>query len=483
MSQKYHGLHSIGCKLCYFVLRTKGVVVLKEMNNVHFIGIGGAGMSGLAKILIETGINVSGSDLSNSKYVERLTQMGAQIKIGHQEDNVPDICDLVVFSTAIPESNPELRRSKERNLRIIKRGGLLGELMKLQRGIAVAGAHGKTTTSSMIALLLENTGHDPTIVVGGELCNLCSNAKLGKGAYLVAEADESDGSFLELFPEIALVTNIEDDHMDHYGSMENIVSSFQQFINQVPEGGTAFIGIDDEIVKKLTIPHGRKLKHYGLQENDGFVAKNIVFEKAGSISEIYYGNNCLGKLELTIPGKHNIINALGALGVAMEVGITFEEASSVLKQFRGVERRFQLLGNHNNVKVVDDYAHHPTEIKATLQAARQTHEGRIVAVFQPHRYSRTKQLYQEFGNSFSDADVVIITEIYPAGEEAIPGISGELIYQVAKKSFPNKQVLYTKYNDLSSYLQKNTESGDLLLTLGAGDIWKKGIELVHSLGE
>ncbi len=456
---------------------------MKEINNVHFIGIGGAGMSGLAKILIETGIQVSGSDLSNSKYVERLTQMGAQIQIGHQEDNVPESCDLVVVSTAIPESNPELLRSKERNIRVIKRGELLGELMKLQRGIAVAGAHGKTTTSSMIALLLENTGHDPTIVVGGELFNLCSNAKLGKGEYLVAEADESDGSFLELFPEIALITNIEDDHLDHYGSMENIINSFQQFINQVPEGGTVFIGIDDKIAKEIRVPNGRRLKYYGLQENEFFVAKNIVYKTIGTISDIYYGNNFLGKLELTVAGKHNIINALGALGVAMEVGISFKEASSVLKQFQGVERRFQLLGDQNNIKIVDDYAHHPTEIKATLQAARQTHEGRVVAVFQPHRYSRTKQLYQEFGSSFSDADLVIITDIYAAGEKAIPGINGELIYNEAKKNFPNKQIVYKEYSSLSDYLQENSRSGDLILTLGAGDIWKKGKELVHNLGE
>jgi len=279
------------------------------------------------------------------------------------------------------------------------------------------------------------------------------------------------------------VTNIEDDHLDHYGSMENIISSFQQFINQVPEGGTIFLGIDNEIVKRIKVPKGRNIKYYGLQENDSYVAKNIVFKATGSISDIYYENKFLGSLELTVAGKHNIINAMGALGVAMEVGISFEEASLVLKQFRGVERRFQLLGDQNNVKVVDDYAHHPTEIKATLEAARQSHEGRVVVVFQPHRYSRTKQLYQEFGNSFSDADLVIITDIYAAGEKAIPGISGELIYLEAKKSFPNKQVVYKEYNKLSDYLRKKTKSGDLILTLGAGDIWKKGKELVNNLGE
>ncbi|MBS3969886.1 MAG: UDP-N-acetylmuramate--L-alanine ligase [Clostridia bacterium] len=456
---------------------------LNEINNVHFIGIGGAGMSGLAKILIQKGIKVSGSDLSNSKYVERLIQMGAQIKIGHHEDNVPNFCDLVVISSAIPLTNSEVQRARAMGIKIIKRGELLGELMRLQRGIAVAGAHGKTTTSSMIALILEDAGYDPTIVVGGELCNLCSNAKLGKGAYLVAEADESDGSFLELFPEIAIVTNIEDDHLDYYGSMDNIINAFQQYINQIPEGGTAFIGIDDDIARKLKPPENRKVKYYGLQDNNDFVAKNLIFKDTGSTSDIYYQKRFLGKLELTITGKHNIVNALGALGVAMEVGVSCQEATRALKKFKGVERRFQLLGHEKNVKVVDDYAHHPTEIKATLQAARQAHKGRVVAVFQPHRYSRTKQLYHEFGRSFSDADFIVITDIYAAGEQAIPGISGELIFQEAKKRFPEKQIVYKGYDDLTDYLHKTTRPGDLIITLGAGDIWKKGKELIHVLGE
>lgn len=471
------------CELCYFAWWEKGVMILNGINSVHFIGIGGAGMSGLAKILIQKGVKVSGSDLSDSKYVERLIQMGAQVKIGHHEDNVPESCDLVVISSAIPVSNPEISRARAMGIRIIKRGALLGELMKLQKGIAVAGAHGKTTTSSMIALILEDAGHDPTIVVGGELCNLCSNAKLGKGEYLVAEADESDGSFLELFPEIAMVTNIEDDHLDYYGSMESIINAFQQYINQIPPGGTAFIGIDDEIARKLKAPQNRKLKYYGLQDSSDFVAKNLLFNAAGSSSDIYYQNKFLGKLELTITGKHNIINALGALGVAMEAGVGFHEAITALKKFKGVERRFQLLGHEKNVKVVDDYAHHPTEIRATLEAARQAHKGRVVAVFQPHRYSRTKQLYHEFGNSFSDADFVVITDIYAAGEKAIPGISGELIFQEAKRRFPDKKIVYKGYDDLIDFLHKTTKAGDLILTLGAGDIWKKGKELIHVLGE
>ena len=456
---------------------------LNEISNVHFIGIGGAGMSGLAKILIQKGIKVSGSDLSQSKYVERLVQIGAQIKIGHHEDNVPDFCDLVVISSAIPLTNPELQKAKDIGIRIIKRGELLGELMRLQRGISVSGAHGKTTTSSMIALILEDAGYDPTIVIGGELYNLCSNAKLGKGEYLVAEGDESDGSFLELFSEIAIVTNIEDDHLDHYGSMDGIIDAFQQYINQILEGGTAFICIDDDIARKLEKPENRNFKYYGLKDNDDFVAKNLVFKDTGSLSDIYYRQEFLGELELTITGKHNMLNALGALGVAMEAGVSFQEATRALKKFKGVERRFQLLGCEGNIKVIDDYAHHPTEIRATLQAARQTHKGRIVAVFQPHRYSRTKQLYHEFGGSFSDADFVVITDIYASGEQPIPGISGELIFQEAKKMFPEKQIIYKRYDDLADYLRETVQSGDLVITLGAGDIWKKGKELIDILGE
>ena len=450
---------------------------------MHFVGIGGAGMSGLAKILIQRGVKVSGSDLSQSKYIERLIHLGAQIEIGHYEDNVPDFCDLVVISSAIPLSNPEVQKAKAMGIRIIKRGELLGELMKLQRGIAVSGAHGKTTTTSMIALILEDAGYDPTIVVGGELNNLCSNAKLGKGEYLVAEGDESDGSFLELFPEIAVVTNIGNDHLDHYGSMDGIMKSFQQYINQISDGGTAFICIDDDIARKLEKPKNRNFKYYGLKDNDDFMAKNLILEDTGSSSDIYYQKKFLGKLELTITGKHNMVNALGALGVAMEAGVSFQKATDALKKFKGVERRFQLLGYEKDVKVIDDYAHHPTEIKATLQAARQAHKGRIMAVFQPHRYSRTKQLYHEFGASFSDADIIVITDIYAAGEQAIPGISGELIFQETKKRFPEKQIVYKRYDDLTGYFHEASKPGDLLITLGAGDIWKKGKEFIHALGE
>jgi len=456
---------------------------LNEVNNVHFVGIGGAGMSGLAKILIQKDVKVSGSDLSQSKYVERLVQMGAQIKMGHHEENVPDFCDLVVISSAIPLTNPEVQKAIAMGKRIIKRGELLGELMKLQRGITIAGAHGKTTTSSMIALILEEAGYDPTIVIGGELYNLSSNAKLGKGEYFVAEADESDGSFLELFPEIAMVTNIEDDHLDYYGSLESVIKAFQQYINQMPEGGTAFICNDDDIAKSLEQPENRNFKYYGLKNNDDFVAKNLVFKETGSTSDIYYQGKLLGEMELAIPGEHNIVNALGALGVAMEAGVNFQDATNALKKFKGVERRFQLLGYEKDIKVIDDYAHHPTEVRATLQAARQAHKGRIVAVFQPHRYSRTEQMYQEFGGSFSDADYIVITDIYAASEQAIPGINGELISQEAKKRFPEKQVVYVRYDDLTDYLHQTAESGDLVMMLGAGDIWKKGKEFIQVLGE
>lgn len=456
---------------------------MKGTKCVHFIGIGGAGMSGLAKILLQKNIKVTGSDLSYSKYIEGLEELGAKIYIGHKDSNLSSDVDLVIISTAIPNNNPELIKAKELGIKVIKRGELLGEIMKLQKGIAVAGAHGKTTSSSMVAVILEYVGFDPTIVIGGELFNLSSNAKLGKGEYMVAEADESDGSFLKLFPHIAIITNIEDDHLDHYGSLENIIKAFQQFIGQVSEEGTVLLGADDPTVRNLDVSKHKNIKYYGIRDNPDYVAKNLILDSNSSSFDVYYRNNFIGKVSLAVAGAHNISNALGALAAALEAGVDFEDASKALMAFKGVQRRFQLLGNHNNVQVVDDYAHHPTEIRATLKAARQSHKGRVVAVFQPHRFSRTKQLYREFGSSFGDADMIVITDIYAAGEKPIPGIDSKLIYSEAKNCFPDKEIVYIETEELTNYLYKNIKPGDLILTLGAGDIWQRGKELVQLMGE
>ncbi|MEW6623144.1 MAG: UDP-N-acetylmuramate--L-alanine ligase [Bacillota bacterium] len=455
---------------------------MNDIKCVHFVGIGGAGMSALAQILLEKGFKVTGSDISFSKYTERLSSLGACISIGHSPANLPPNCELVVVSSAIPESNPEIIEAASHNIKIIKRAELLAELMLMQKGIAVAGAHGKTTTSSMISYILERAEFDPTIVVGGELCNLSSNAKLGRGEYLVAEADESDGTFLLLKPHTVVVTNIEDDHLDYYGNKEKIIEAFQQFLNNVQVGGKGFLCGDDESVLSLKRPNGRDWITYGLQDTNNIIAKNINLGTKGCGFDIYYHKKALGRLELSLTGQHNIVNALGAMAVALDAGVPFQEACQYLKEFRGVERRFQLLGNYANIKVIDDYAHHPTEIKATLQAARQTHPGRLVAIFQPHRYTRTKQLYREFGESFSNADLLIITDVYSAGEKPIPGVTGELIFQEAKEKYPDKQITYLDTDKLTDYLLENAKPGDMILTLGAGNIWKIGVEFLKKLG-
>jgi len=399
----------------------------KKLDWVHFIGIGGAGMSGIAKVLLDLGYKISGSDLNVTETTKRLGKNGATVFTGHKASNVQKGIDVVVVSSAIPEDNDEVKKAQEFNIPVIQRAEMLAKLMENQKAICVAGAHGKTTTTSMIALVLEKNNLDPTVVVGGELNDIGGNAKLGRGEYLVAEADESDGSFLKLLPWATVVTNIEDDHLDHYGTLENIVEAFRQFINLGSPQGFSILCIDNTFVKKLADQIPGKLITYGIQENAQYTAKDIVYEGLLTKAKIYFNDNLLGTLELNVPGKHNISNALAAISIGHQLGIDFQDIKEALKGFKGVQRRFQLIGKVNNVQVVDDYAHHPTEIKATLEAARNSHSGRLIAVFQPHRYTRTKFLAKEFAASFKAADKVILAEIYSAGEKPIPGVSTENI--------------------------------------------------------
>jgi len=395
----------------------------KKLDWVHFIGIGGAGMSGIAKVLLDLGYKISGSDLNVTETTKRLGKNGATVFTGHKASNVQKGIDVVVVSSAIPEDNDEVKKAQEFNIPVIQRAEMLAKLMENQKAICVAGAHGKTTTTSMIALVLEKNNLDPTVVVGGELNDIGGNAKLGRGEYLVAEADESDGSFLKLLPWATVVTNIEDDHLDHYGTLENIVEAFRQFINLGSPQGFSILCIDNTFVKKLADQIPGKLITYGIQENAQYTAKDIVYEGLLTKAKIYFNDNLLGTLELNVPGKHNISNALAAISIGHQLGIDFQDIKEALKGFKGVQRRFQLIGKVNNVQVVDDYAHHPTEIKATLEAARNSHSGRLIAVFQPHSYTRTKFLAKEFAASFKAADKVILAEIYSAGEKPIPGVS------------------------------------------------------------
>jgi UDP-N-acetylmuramate--alanine ligase len=464
-------------------LQQKGVDIgLQHIpDNVHFIGIGGAGMSGLARILLELGRRVSGSDLNKTSITKRLESMGAVCYAGHSAENAEGV-DLVVVSTAIKPENPELAGAIEKGIPIIHRGDLLALLMKEQCGIAVAGAHGKTTTTSMMALVLEKNQLNPTIVIGGELNDIGGNAKLGRGRYLVAEADESDGSFLKLSPQIAIITNVENDHLDYYGSVEKIKEAFKTFMAKVPGDGLAVVCLDDPGVREIMKGYKGPLATYGIDREDAdFVLSNIHLEGMASTGEVFRRGKSLGLLELTVPGRHNLLNALAVVSAGMFIGLEFKDIACALKKFRGAGRRFQLTGECSGVMVVDDYAHHPSEIKATLRAARQVGAGRIIAVFQPHRYTRTSLLREEFGSAFLDSDLVVMDEIYSAGEKPIEGVNAGLLVDSVRRSGQKEIVHLCSREEIVDYLAGQVRPGDLILTMGAGNIWMAGVELVQRL--
>ncbi|MDK2835883.1 MAG: UDP-N-acetylmuramate--alanine ligase [Thermosediminibacterales bacterium] len=455
-------------------------MLIGNYKRIHFIGIGGTGMSGIAKILLEMGYRVSGSDLKKTEITDRLEEMGAEVFKGHRALNIGD-SDLVIVSSAIPPDNPELLEAIRRNIPIMHRADMLGKIMSLKKGIAITGAHGKTTTTSMISLILDRAKFQPTVIIGGELNDIGGNAVWGKGEYLVAEADESDGSFLKLNPKIAVVTNIEDDHLDYYKTMENLIKAFKQFLENLSADSVAVLGIDNENVDKLSKKIKKKYISFAVQKPADFVARNIEFAGGNTFFDVYYKENKLGKLELKVPGLHNINNALAATAVAKQIGISINDIRSVLRDFSGVQRRFQLIGENKNIKVFDDYAHHPTEIKATLAAAKQYNPERIIAVFQPHRYTRTLNLYEEFGDAFADADVLIITDIYSAGEKPITGVTSQLIINSIKQK-QKKDVIYIPNKDeIVPYLKKIIRPGDFVFTIGAGDISKVAEQLTEQL--
>ena len=440
-------------------------------------------MSGLASILLDLGYEISGSDLSSTDITRRLESRGAVCHVGHASRNL-DTSQLVVISSAIKPDNPELLAAREKGIPVIHRGDLLAWLMQRQKGIAVAGAHGKTTTTSMLALVLERSGFDPTIVIGGELNDIGGNAKLGRGEYLVAEADESDGSFLKLQPLAAIITNIEDDHLDHYGSVEEIKKAFRQFMHKVPEHGLVVACIDDPNVRETIRDLERPLITYGSEGSGAsYTLRQLSLDSGGSRGDVYYEGRFLGTLELYVPGRHNMLNALAVVAAARWLGLDFNLIASILREFRGARRRFELLGEAGGIRVVDDYAHHPSEIRATLQAARQTEPGRLVVVFQPHRYTRTLLLKEQFGRSFADADLLIVNEIYSAGETPIEGVNAQLIVQ-AIKNYGRPPVVYLPTREqVVNYLAAEARPGDLILTMGAGNIWLCGLDLLKRLRE
>lgn len=447
----------------------------------HFVGIGGVGMSALAQLLLALGHKVSGSDIKENKYTELLKKRGAVIYQGHDARHLNPEVRRVVISSAISPENPEVKEAERRGLEIIKRGKLLAELMSSQRGIAVAGAHGKTTTSAMISLVLWQGGLDPTAVIGGYVPALGSNARLGNSDFFVAEADESDGSFLWLHPEIAVATNIEDDHLDYYGSLGSIVKAFEEFLLRVKPTGKAVLCLEDTSLRALAPKVRGTLITYGFCEDAHYRARDIELKGLGSRSKIYCHGEYLGELELKVPGKHNILNALAAIAVAHQLELPWTVIQEALSSFRGVERRFQILQDAGDIWVVDDYAHHPTEIRATLAAARQVGAKRIVAVFQPHRYTRTFYLHRELGRALQEADVVVINDIYAAGEKPLPGVHARLIVQ-ALEEIGHPAVYYIPSGeDTLGFLRENIRPGDLVFTLGAGDVCQVGKELARYL--
>ncbi|NPV91485.1 MAG: UDP-N-acetylmuramate--L-alanine ligase [Firmicutes bacterium] len=437
-------------------------------------------MSGLAFILLQMGCPVSGSDLNESPITHRLAQNGAVVHRGHDARNLDPRVYLVVVSTAVAADNPEVVEARKRDVPVIHRGELLARLFNPRKGIGVSGAHGKTTTTSMIALALERNGLDPTILIGGELKELSGNAKLGRNEYIVSEADESDGSFLKLYPHCTVVTNIENDHLDYYQNFDNIEKAFKQFLANTRPEGFAVVCWDDATLRHLSGQVERRVVTYGLSPEADFWIDRIELDGLSSSGRVNHRDKELGVLELSVPGRHNLVNALAAVAVGHEIGIPFSGVAGALKPFRGVHRRFEILGEVSGVTVVDDYAHHPTEIKATLQAARHIVGKRIIAVFQPHRFTRTNFLFEEFGRAFGDADRVIIDGIYSAGEKPIPGVTAELIVDAVRRQ--GQEVVYLPDRDkILELLTREVRPDDLVITLGAGNIWTVGEALVKAL--
>ncbi len=454
--------------------------MFKNIKKVHFVGIGGIGMSGIAEILLSRGFEISGSDKSLSEITSRLSELGIKVYEGHSPENLKDV-DVLVYSSAVSRDNPEVKAAAERKIPIIKRSEMLAECMRMQYGIGIAGTHGKTTTTSMVGLTLTEGKIDPTIIVGGKLSGLGgTNARLGKGEFIVVEADEFDRTFLKLTPAIAALTTLETEHLDTYKDLDDIKSAFIEFANKVPFYGFIVLCMDEPALLDIIPQINKKIITYGLTTQADIRAINISHSEFSSKFTIKYFGKELGDITLKIPGLHNVKNSLVAVTIAYELGIDFKTIKRALESFSGVYRRFEVKYN-KEILVVDDYAHHPTETTVVLAGIRAGWDRRLVVVFQPHLFSRTKDFYQEFGRSFLNSDVFICTGIYPAREEPIEGISGELISNAAKK-FGHKNVIYVDdKNDVPKVLNEIKKSGDIIITMGAGDIWKQGERFVELL--
>ncbi|MFQ5667235.1 MAG: UDP-N-acetylmuramate--L-alanine ligase [Candidatus Binatia bacterium] len=455
--------------------------LFKRSRHIHFVGIGGVGMSGIAEVLLNLGHHISGSDCIESEATRRLAQLGAQVTYGHHTETVHSGVDVVVISSAVKYSNPEVVQARALKIPVIPRAEMLAELMRMKCGIAVAGTHGKTTTTSLVAAILAYAGLDPTVVIGGKVHALGSSAQLGKGELMVAEADESDGTFLLLSPTMAVVTNIDPEHLDYYGDMDRVRSAYLEFINRVPFFGTAVLCLDDVTIRALLPQVRKRVVTYGTSPDADFIARDISVCGMETRFHVERTGTVLGELMVRLPGRHQALNALAALAVAAELDVSFDTARRALAKFGGIHRRFEVCGEAGGIMVVSDYGHHPAEIRATLAAAREGFGRRIVVLFQPHRYTRTRDLFGEFLNAFDAADHLLLTEIYPAGEEPIEGLSADMLYYALRRRGHLDVTYVPDWHDLAHAVQPLLRPGDFVVVLGAGPVHEVSESLVRTL--
>lgn len=452
----------------------------RKVKCIHFVGIGGIGMSGIAEVLVNLGYHISGSDVQNSETTARLQKLGAQVVIGHAAENIGN-ADVVVTSTAVKANNPEVIEAHRKNIPVIPRAEMLAELLKMKFSVAVSGSHGKTTTTSMISTILAQGGLDPTMVIGGKLASIGSNARLGDGEIIVAEADESDGSFLKLSPTIAVITNIDREHLDFYAGITEIKEAFLKFANIVPFYGCTVICSDNIHAREIIPLIKRRMITYGIESPADYSAREIKFLKRTTTYNLTYKGTNLDKIELTVPGMFNVYNSLAAIAVARELNLDFSTIKKGLQSFSGVQRRLEIKGKVGDITVVDDYGHHPTEIQETLAAMRQVWKDRLIVVFQPHRFTRTKALFDEFTKAFRNADILIINDIYPASEEPIAGINSAALCEAIRQTGQTHVKYIAQAESTVKYLLKTVKSKDTVLTLGAGSIYKIGENFLKQL--
>lgn len=455
-------------------------MLLRKNKRIHFVGIGGIGMSGIAHILLEMGYRVSGSDLEQNSLTRKLQKMGGIIFTGHDSSNILKDTGLVVYSSSVSFINPEMHEARKRRIPIVHRAKLLAELFNNKIGIAVTGTHGKTTTTSLAAVMLENCGLNPTAIIGGEIEEFCGNAKLGKGKHIVAEADESDSSFLNLKPSVAVITNIEPEHLDHFKTMDDAKRAYRKFADNIKPGGILIYNHDDHSVRDALKGYKREKESFGSSRHADISPDNIKMDRFYTSFDCIYKGKDLGRVGINIPGQHNVMNALAAILVGLKSGLKFDDVREAIKDFKGVKRRFHLRSDHEGVMLIDDYGHHPTEIRVVLEACRNWKPRRLIAIFQPHRYTRTKALADDFGKCFKEADKLILTDIYAASEKPIRGVSVRSIYDRAKKS-GNKDISIVKKEMIADSIMKIKKRGDMIVVFGAGDIKKVADELSEKL--